>query len=135
MIDLNQQLDEIRRRVRMIDGELTRLGMATDPALRWVPAETLRMHLDMAAMEMRDYVAGLGGAPAQPASIAQVEADNAMLRDALSWYGEQARLCRLAHSEGDAGRQALDADGGTRARVALARRPRPTAPATEQEEG
>lgn len=134
MSDLDQQLDEIRRRVRMIDGELTRLGVATDPALRWVPAETLRMQLDMAAQDMRAYVAGLEGAPAQPISLAQLEADNTLLRDALAWYGEQARLCRLIHSEGDAGRQALDADGGTRARVALAR-PRSTAPATEQEEG
>lgn len=134
MPDLDQQLDEIRRRVRMIDGELTRLGVATDPALRWVPAETLRMHLDMAAQDMRAYVAGLEGAPAQPISLAQLEADNTLLRDALAWYGEQARLCRLIHSEGDAGRQALDADGGTRAQVALAR-PRPTAPATEQGEG
>lgn len=53
--------------------------------------------------------------------IAELEADNAMLCDALAWYGEQARLCRLVHSEGDAGRQALDADGGKRAQVALSR--------------
>lgn len=38
------------------------------------------------------------------------------LRDALAWYGEQARLCRLIHSEGDAGRHALADDGGKRAR-------------------
>ena len=42
------------------------------------------------------------------------------LRDALAWYAEQARLCRLIHSEGDAGRNALAADGGERARAALA---------------
>ena len=41
------------------------------------------------------------------------------LEEALRWYGEQARLCRLIHSEGDVGRQALDADGGKRARAAL----------------
>ena len=41
------------------------------------------------------------------------------LRAALAWYGEQARLCRLIHSEGDAGRHALDNDGGKRARAAL----------------
>lgn len=57
--DADQQLDEIRRRVRMIDGELTRLGMAIDPELRLLPAETLRMHLDMAARDMRAYVAAL----------------------------------------------------------------------------
>lgn len=42
------------------------------------------------------------------------------LADALRWYEEQARLCRLIHSEGDAGRNALAADGGQRARAALA---------------
>lgn len=40
-------------------------------------------------------------------------------REALAWYGEQARLARLIHSEGDAGRAALAADGGNRARAAL----------------
>jgi hypothetical protein len=38
---------------------------------------------------------------------------------ALRWYGEQARLARLIHSEGDAGRHALQDDGGKRARAAL----------------
>lgn len=42
------------------------------------------------------------------------------LVDALEWYGEQARLCRLIHQEGDAGRHALNDDGGKRAREALA---------------
>lgn len=45
---------------------------------------------------------------------------------ALSWYGEQARLCRLVHSEGDAGRHALDDDGGKRARAALSSSERST---------
>jgi hypothetical protein len=45
--------------------------------------------------------------------------ENAKLREALEWYGEQARLCRLIHSEGDAGRHALANDGGIRARKAL----------------
>lgn len=38
----------------------------------------------------------------------------------LEWYGEQARLARLIHSEGDAGRQALANDGGEKARAHLA---------------
>jgi hypothetical protein len=42
------------------------------------------------------------------------------LVEALEWYGEQARLCRLIHSEGDAGRHALSDDGGKFARAALA---------------
>jgi hypothetical protein len=41
---------------------------------------------------------------------------------ALGWYAEQARLCRLVHSEGDAGRHALAGDGGKRARAALSNR-------------
>ena len=41
------------------------------------------------------------------------------MREALEWYGEQARLARLIHSEGDAGRHALAEDGGKRARAAL----------------
>lgn len=43
------------------------------------------------------------------------------LVEALRWYGEQARLARLIHSEGDAGRHAIDADGGKRARAVIAK--------------
>lgn len=45
---------------------------------------------------------------------------SASIREALEWYGEQSRLARLIHSEGDAGRWALAEDGGKRARAALA---------------
>ena len=41
------------------------------------------------------------------------------LEGALGWYGEQARLARLIHSEGDKGRHALADDGGKRARAVL----------------
>lgn len=41
------------------------------------------------------------------------------LEEALRWYGENARLCRLIHSGGDAGRYALSADGGQLAKDAL----------------
>lgn len=47
------------------------------------------------------------------------DAEIERLRTALAWYGEQARLCGLIHSEGDAGRHMLSADGGTLARAAL----------------
>jgi uncharacterized protein (DUF2342 family) len=71
--------------------------------------------------------------PATPATMADVMAAlrhaNEILKNrneliaeleaTLAWYGEQARLARLIHSEGDAGRQALAADGGERARAAL----------------
>lgn len=40
-------------------------------------------------------------------------------RETLEWYAEQSRLSRLIHSEGDAGRHALAADGGKRARAVL----------------
>ncbi len=49
----------------------------------------------------------------------------AALAAELAWYGEQARLCRLIHSEGDAGRNALAADGGKRAQAVLARAQHP----------
>lgn len=55
------------------------------------------------------------------ADLAQPVADEvARLKAALEWYGEQSRLARITHSEGDAGRHALQADGGNRARAALA---------------
>ena len=41
------------------------------------------------------------------------------LESALAWYGEQARLARLIHREGDAGRWALLEDAGKRAKELL----------------
>ena len=51
--------------------------------------------------------------------LKQVEAERDALKAELEWYGEQARLARLIHSEGDKGRHALQDDGGKRARRAL----------------
>ena len=48
---------------------------------------------------------------------AALEAEIAALKEALAWYGEQARLARLIHSGGDTGRHALAEDGGRRARA------------------
>ena len=48
-----------------------------------------------------------------------LRSENARLRAELEWYGEQARLARLIHSEGDKGRHALADDGGKRARAAI----------------
>ena len=48
------------------------------------------------------------------------EAKLAKAVEALKWYGEQSRLCRLVHSGGDTGRHALADDGGKRARDVLA---------------
>ena len=50
----------------------------------------------------------------------KLETTEEALRNALAWYGEQARLARLVHSEGDPGRWALAEDGGKRAREVLA---------------
>lgn len=52
--------------------------------------------------------------------LAARDVEIATLRAALEWYEQNARLCRLIHSGGDAGRQALSDDGGDRARAALA---------------
>ena len=60
----------------------------------------------------------------------QLAAEVLELREELAWYGEQARLARLIHSEGDAGRHALQDDGGKRARAALS--PAPVVDAVKQ---
>jgi hypothetical protein len=52
-----------------------------------------------------------------------LSADVKELKAALEWYGEQARLARLIHSEGDSGRHALADDGGKRARAIINRDP------------
>jgi len=51
--------------------------------------------------------------------IADLVEQRDRFRIALEWYGEQARLARLIHKEGDEGRNNLAMDGGQRARVAL----------------
>jgi len=43
------------------------------------------------------------------------------LTEALRWYAEQVAGCRKITSEGEQARNALDADGGQRARAALAK--------------
>jgi hypothetical protein len=45
------------------------------------------------------------------------------LSEVLKWYGENSRLARLIHSEGDAGRHALAADGGYLANRTLSYKP------------
>ena len=51
--------------------------------------------------------------------LGEKDAEIARLREALGWYGEQARLARLIHSGGNVGRHNLADDGGKRARAAL----------------
>jgi len=65
----------------------------------------------------------ISAAIAALAQPAPVDEDETGVREALAWYGEQARLARLIHSEGDSGRHALSDDGGKRAAAALAPQP------------
>lgn len=65
-----------------------------------------------------EYV--LAAINAMPALLAKAEAHDALVA-ALKWYEVQTRQCRLIHSEGDAGRALLSADGGAVARAALAK--------------
>lgn len=60
------------------------------------------------------------GTEAEQEANAQLICAAPEMAEALKWYGEQARLARLIHSEGDAGRNALANDGGKRARTILA---------------
>lgn len=71
--------------------------------------------------ETLTWSAGEHGAAIAERDALQSEVDT--LRGALAWYGEQARIARLIHSEGDAGRQALAGDGGKKARAALEAKP------------
>ena len=61
----------------------------------------------------------MSGKPIIVDLVASKDARIAELEAALQWYGEQTRLCRLLSREGDPGRNALQADGGKRARAAL----------------
>lgn len=56
-----------------------------------------------------------------PSAIGQLVAERDRLREALVWYEEQVRCCRMLSPQGDTARNSLDADGGKRARVALAK--------------
>lgn len=51
--------------------------------------------------------------------IAEKDAEIERLKAALEWYAEMADKCRRITSEGEVARNALDADGGKRARAAL----------------
>jgi hypothetical protein len=62
-----------------------------------------------------------GGTEYTRADVAQARI--AELEGVVRWYGEQARLARLIHSEGDEGRHAIHMDGGSRSRAALKAKP------------
>ena len=70
---------------------------------------------------LEDEVRGMKGiANTQAEIIDEQNQEIQRLREALEWYAEQTRLARLIRSEGDKGRNALAADGGKKARAALA---------------
>lgn len=52
-------------------------------------------------------------------ALAAVTSFNERMETALIWYAEQAAGCRKITDEGETARNALDADGGRRAREAL----------------
>ena len=75
---------------------------------------------DRAAQTPAEYLRGVAwGTFSRDGEVSLLNAAIREKDEALRWYAEQARLCRLIHSEGDAGRHALAADGGKRARKAL----------------
>ena len=119
------------------------LNPADDEAIEWVTTNLMAVRRDDGAMhyDLTQVVRAFQAAKATErdlcndivrkawgdkisvdamAEIAALRAENERLRMALEWYGENARLCRLIHSEGDKGRYALAADGGNRARAAIA---------------
>lgn len=101
---LDQHVNETPKPERETEGALLkRLGMDEGWLVGWFAN---------AIMAGNDAAVTLTAALALPEIAAAVEA--------LRWYGEQTRLCRLLHKGGDAGRHALNGDGGNRARAALA---------------
>ena len=101
-------------------------GLGSDEGLSHILRHAIKYYLSALEPEASPAPLPVGGVHAPP------DVDNRPFCDchqeygeglieALEWYGEQARLCRLIHSEGDAGRTALAADGGKRATAALAK--------------
>ena len=76
--------------------------------------QMMTMHAD--PEKLAKDLASLADAAAR---IRLLEQQLSTAREALEWYGEQTRLCRLIHSGGDPGRHALSADGGNRAAAAI----------------
>ena len=60
------------------------------------------------------------------AELGAAKAENEKLREALRWYEEKVTECRKIGSLGDNARQALDLDGGFRARDAISKQSEPT---------
>ena len=77
---------------------------------------------DMIVPNASGYYIELDKSPAEiTADISEAADLITELVDALRWYAEQVAGCKLIHSGGDVFRNALVADGGNRARAALAK--------------
>jgi hypothetical protein len=109
---------ELIERVRAAEAK------AAEPTEAMITAGAAEVRLGIAekwsaeviASEVHDAMQATRPAPVDTAALQERVR---VLEEALIWYGEQARLCRLITREGDVGRHALDADGGKRAREAL----------------
>jgi hypothetical protein len=99
--------------------DLTRDLEASETFCEGYKASNERLIRELARHQAHEYEHRAWGA----------EVQIVVLREALEWYGEQARLARLVHSEGDTGRHNLADDGGKRARATLTA----TEPAKESE--
>ena len=113
-------------------GNMLSATAAADQWKAWLDDLPLPFTFDPAIGRLQDFITALTTRidvpqPANEADRDRLAAENAALEakvarmvGALEWYQEQARLCRLIHKEGDAGRLALSDDGGKRAAAALA---------------
>lgn len=114
MIDIVDRLNELDRSTRRSGGGKSNLGKAA------AAAATEITRLRDALAESERAVAGLiERLERAERRVKALEEQRERLEQTLTWYGEQARLARLIHSEGDLGRRNLATDGGGRARAAL----------------
>lgn len=112
--------EDIATALSYVDAALNYLRPAgVGEAVAWLTAggdvtRSKACAVEQSANDPDGYPVALYATPAHP-DAALME----RVRETLEWYGEQARLARLIHSEGDAGRHALAHDGGNKARALL----------------
>jgi hypothetical protein len=117
------QVDELVKRMRHYEFVPFDLHDEAADALESQSAELTRLRERNAELEKElglanRQIAATGRA--WSADRTRLEATVREMREALEWYGENARLCRLIHGEGDKGRNALSDDGGKRACAVIA---------------
>lgn len=93
--------------------------LAGSEAFKQVAPDTFRADPAYFAHRIADMKAAAHEGKLAKAEAATLRERVRVLEAELGWYGEQARLARLIHSEGDEGRWALAEDGGKRARATL----------------